>query len=249
LRLTESVAALATAAARLSSLVEMHDMAVRDVDQLEEVRAPQNAAGCHPTLHSQSFKTFQDILSGVSSLADVDKKLDALLAAGKVDPALLLTTSKMYMSVKESPYTSEEVKDIMAHLYWRMKKSMAELQPPEVRILKMLLSTDDPLERVSLMEQAFTPGAEMTVGETDYLNTCARASPACAPPLSRLQHAGENAGRHQHRPAHVRRAAGPRDHDRPGGGADDAGCHRTHAPARGRNAHAVHLSGRARKQP
>jgi predicted transcriptional regulator len=69
----------------------------------------------------QSFKTFQDLISGASSLADIDRKLDALLEAGKVDPALLLTTSKMYMSVKESPYTSEEVKDIMAHLYWRVR--------------------------------------------------------------------------------------------------------------------------------
>ena len=128
------------------------------------------------------------MLSGVSSLADVDTKLDALILAGKLDPALLLTTSKMYMSVKESPYTSEEVKDIMAHLYWRvcircclpphclslgtqMKSSMAELQPPEVRILKHFLSTEDPMERSSLMDSAFTPGPELTVGETDYLNT------------------------------------------------------------------------------
>ncbi len=56
----------------------------------------------------------------MTSVEDIDRKLDALVAAGKVDPALLLTTSKMYMSVKESPYTSEEVKDIMAHLYWRV---------------------------------------------------------------------------------------------------------------------------------
>ena len=94
---------LASAAARLSALVEMHDTAVRDADQLDD-----------------SFKRFQELLSGVSSLADMDTKLDALLASGSVDPALLLTTSKMYMSVKESPYTSEEVKDIMAHLYWRV---------------------------------------------------------------------------------------------------------------------------------
>ena len=49
---------------------------------------------------------------------------------------------------------------------------MAALQPPEVRILKMLLSTEDALERVSLMDGAFTPGPELTVGETDYLSTC-----------------------------------------------------------------------------
>ena len=54
-----------------------------------------------------------------------------------------------------------------------MKASMAELQPPEVRILKLFLSTEDPLERFSLMDGAFTPGPELTVGQVDYLNTCA----------------------------------------------------------------------------
>lgn len=49
---------------------------------------------------------------------------------------------------------------------------MAELQPPAVRILKHLLALDDPLERRAGMEQAFTPGPEMTVGQEDMLSTC-----------------------------------------------------------------------------
>lgn len=40
---------------------------------------------------------------------------------GKLTPALMLTTAKMYMSVKESPYVEEDVKDIMAHLYWKAR--------------------------------------------------------------------------------------------------------------------------------
>jgi hypothetical protein len=72
-----------------------------------------------PRAHAQSFETFQDLLRGATSYEDIDAKVAALASAGKLDPALLLTTSKMYMSVKESPYTSEEVKDIMAHLYWK----------------------------------------------------------------------------------------------------------------------------------
>ena len=87
--------------------------------------SPWERCSCALRLPFQSFTKFQDLLAGVSSVEDIDKKLDALMSAGKVDPALLLTTSKMYMSVKESPYTSEEVKDIMAHLYWRVRTSGA----------------------------------------------------------------------------------------------------------------------------
>lgn len=61
------------------------------------------------------------MLAGATSVQEIDNRVDALLAAGKVDPALVLTASKMYMSVKESSYTSEEVKDVMAHLYWRVR--------------------------------------------------------------------------------------------------------------------------------
>jgi len=122
---------LATAAARLLALVEMHDIAVKDAEQLDEARGAKALFSgallmrSSPPLPFQSFTKFQDLLAGVSSVEDIDKKLDALMSAGKVDPALLLTTSKMYMSVKESPYTSEEVKDIMAHLYWRVRTSGA----------------------------------------------------------------------------------------------------------------------------
>ncbi len=153
-----SRAALATAAARLLALVEMHDAATRDAEQLEA-----------------SFETFQGLLAGVGSLEDIDARVDALAAQGKLDPALLLTASKMYMSVKESPYTGEEVKDVMAHLYWRMKASMAALQPPEVRILKHLLALEDPLERRSGLEQAFTPGPELSTGGEDQLCTTPEA--------------------------------------------------------------------------
>jgi hypothetical protein len=57
----------------------------------------------------------------------------------------------------------------------QMKASMAELQPPEVRILKHLLSMEDPLERQSGMEQAFTPGPELNAGQEDMLSTCVAA--------------------------------------------------------------------------
>jgi len=117
----------------------------------------------------------------VSSYEEIDAKVAGLTQRGELSPALMLTASKMYMSVKESPYTSEEVKDIMGHLYWRMKASMAELQPPAVRILKHILSMDDPAERQAALEQAFTPGPEMAMGQDDMLYTCVPRSALRAP--------------------------------------------------------------------
>ena len=73
------------------------------------------------------------------------------------------------MSVKESPYVEEEVKDVMAHLYFKMKETMGRQQPKEVRILKYLLSIEDPQEIRKGLEEAFTPGPELTVGDEDYL--------------------------------------------------------------------------------
>ena len=47
----------------------------------------------------------------------------------------------------------------MAHLYFKAKESYAQQQPPEVRILKFLLTVDSPADRYKLMGQAFEPGA------------------------------------------------------------------------------------------
>lgn len=38
--------------------------------------------------------------------------------------------------------TRDEVKDVMAHLYFKAKEATARQQPPEVRILKYLLSVE-----------------------------------------------------------------------------------------------------------
>jgi hypothetical protein len=159
----------------------MHDAAVKDADQLEEVREggskveklltplPRRRL---PAIVEQSFKAIQGLLDGASSVSDIDSRLDSMMAAGKLDPALLLTAAKLHMSVKESPYVQEEVKDIMAHLYWRMKAGLAEQQPKTVRILKHLLTIEDPMERASAMDQAFTPGPELSVDENTDLLFC-----------------------------------------------------------------------------
>lgn len=56
----------------------------------------------------------------VGSLQEMDAKLDQLSASGGLDPALLLTIAKAHTSVKDTDYTREEVKDVMAHLYFKV---------------------------------------------------------------------------------------------------------------------------------
>ncbi len=57
----------------------------------------------------------------VGSLEEADAKIDALAASGQLDPALLLTMAKAYSGVKDTDVTREEVKDIMAHLYFKVR--------------------------------------------------------------------------------------------------------------------------------
>lgn len=60
----------------------------------------------------------------------------------------------------------------MAHLYFKAKETAAAEQPPEVRILKHLLSMPDPMERNEAMDQAFQPGEPSGDGaDQDFLTT------------------------------------------------------------------------------
>ena len=56
----------------------------------------------------------------MTSVEEADRKIDDLAAAGRVTPALLLTMAKAYAGVRETDMTKEEVKDIMAHLYFKV---------------------------------------------------------------------------------------------------------------------------------
>ena len=143
---------MAKDAALLLSLCEAYDEASKDQAVIEE-----------------ATQTLQDILQ-CDSLDAMDAKIDELAMANQISPALILTASKAHMSVKESPYTSEEVKDVMAHLYFKMKETMGRQQPKEVRILKHLLAVgDDPRDIRNGLEEAFTPGPELTIEDEDFL--------------------------------------------------------------------------------
>ena len=147
----EAKESLAKDAARLLSLCEAYDEAAKDQAVIDE-----------------ATQTLQDILQA-DSLDAMNSKIDELAMANQITPALILTASKAHMSVKESPYTSEEVKDVMAHLYFKMKDTTARQQPKEVRILKYILSLEDPQDQRNALEEAFTPGPELATGDEDLL--------------------------------------------------------------------------------
>ncbi len=51
------------------------------------------------------------------------------------------------------------------------KESFAKMQPPEVRILKHLLTIESPAQRAEEMRNAFTPGPELETEKQDFLHT------------------------------------------------------------------------------
>lgn len=146
----EQLAALGT---QLSVMVDAYDRVVEDTQALDS--ASQN---------------FADLLQS-ESMEKAEAKLDELAATGKLDPALLLTMAKAYSGVKETDITKEEVKDVMAHLYFKAKEKFAAQAPAEARILKFLLSVEGESERIELLEQAFQPGPELVTSNEDYLHT------------------------------------------------------------------------------
>ncbi|KAK9806423.1 hypothetical protein WJX73_005207 [Symbiochloris irregularis] len=147
---------LVTVGSRLAALRDAYDQVSEDKDAVEAARA-----------------SFAELLQA-ESLEDADKRIDEMAASGRLDPALMLTMAKAYATAKETDVTKEEVKDIMVHLWLQAKKSFARQQPPEVRILKHLLSLEDPAERRAGVASAFEPGpavSQWAKGDTDYLST------------------------------------------------------------------------------
>ena len=149
-REAEAIAALGT---QLAALVEAHDRVLADEEALDS-----------------ATERFAELLQS-ESMEAAEAKLDELAASGRLDPALLLTMAKAYAGVKETDITQEEVKDIMAHLYFKAKETFAQQAPAEARILKFLLAVESEADRYSLMEQSFQAGPELSTSQEDYLHT------------------------------------------------------------------------------
>lgn len=65
----------------------------------------------------------------------------------------------------------DQAKDILYHLYKTAVGNLQRLMPKEVRILKYLLTIEDPEERLSALRDAFTPGNELEGENVDCLYT------------------------------------------------------------------------------
>lgn len=70
-------------------------------------------------MSQQQFKLWNP-WAQVKSVEDANVKIDQLAKNGKLDPALMLTMTKAYAAAKDTDYTKEQVKDVMAHLYHKV---------------------------------------------------------------------------------------------------------------------------------
>uniref|UniRef100_A0A1J3GAC7 Uncharacterized protein, chloroplastic n=1 Tax=Noccaea caerulescens TaxID=107243 RepID=A0A1J3GAC7_NOCCA len=112
----------------------------------------------------------QDIINS-PSLDSACRKIDSLAEKNQLDSALVLMITKAWSAAKESNMMKDEVKDILYHLYVTARGNLQRLMPKEVRILKYLLSIEDPQEQMSALQDAFTPGEELEGTDVDYLYT------------------------------------------------------------------------------
>ncbi|CAN8303360.1 unnamed protein product [Cochlearia groenlandica] len=112
----------------------------------------------------------QDIINS-PSLDAACRKIDSLAEKNQLDSALVLMITKAWSAAKDSNMMKEEVKDILYHLYVTARGNLQRLMPKEVRILKYLLSIEDPQQKMSALNDAFTPGEELEGTDVDYLYT------------------------------------------------------------------------------
>ncbi|WCJ44554.1 hypothetical protein M5689_025213 [Euphorbia peplus] len=112
----------------------------------------------------------QDIVNS-PSLDAACRKIDDLAAKNQLDSSLVLMITKAWSAAKESNMTKDEVKDILYHLYKTAVGNLQRQVPKDIRILKYLLNIEDPEERLSVLNDAFTPGEELEGKDVDALYT------------------------------------------------------------------------------
>lgn len=136
---------------------------------LAAVQAYDIAAESIAALDAAELK-FQDILNS-PSLDAACRKIDDLASKKQLDPAFVLMINKAWAAAKDTDMTKDEAKEILYHLYMTAQHTTQRDMPKEVRILKYLLMIEDPAERLSTLNDAFTPGDELQAGDIDYLYT------------------------------------------------------------------------------
>lgn len=136
---------------------------------LAAVQTYDTASESIEALNAAELK-FQDILNS-PSLDVACRKIDSLAEKNQLDSALVLMITKAWSAAKESNMTKDEVKDVLFHLYTTARGNLQRLMPKEIRILKYLLTIEDPEEKMSALKDAFTPGDEIEGKDVDCLNT------------------------------------------------------------------------------
>ncbi|KAK4483963.1 hypothetical protein RD792_011174 [Penstemon davidsonii] len=136
---------------------------------LAAVQAYDTANESIEALNAAELK-FQDIINSPSVDAAC-RKIDSLAEKNQLDSALVLMITKAWSAAKESNMMKDEVKDILYHLYKTSRGNLQRLMPKEIRILKYLLTIEDPEERMSALNDAFTPGQELEGQDLDCLYT------------------------------------------------------------------------------
>lgn len=136
---------------------------------IASVEAYDTATESIEALNAAELK-FQDIINSPSVDAAC-KKIDNLAEKNQLDSALVLMITKAWSAAKESNMMKDEVKDVLYHLYKTSRGNLQRLMPKEIRILKYLLTIKDPEERMSALNDAFTPGEELQGMDVDCLYT------------------------------------------------------------------------------
>ncbi|KAK9748678.1 hypothetical protein RND81_02G073000 [Saponaria officinalis] len=136
---------------------------------LAAVQAYDTASESIEALNAAELK-FQDIINSPSVDAAC-RKIDSLAEKNQLDSALVLMITKAWSAAKESNMMKEEAKDVLYHLYTTARGNLQRLMPKEIRIVKYLLTIEDPEEKLSALTDAFTPGEELEGQNVDNLYT------------------------------------------------------------------------------
>ncbi|KAL0352344.1 UNVERIFIED_CONTAM: hypothetical protein Scaly_1623100 [Sesamum calycinum] len=148
---------------------EQNDVAKLRSACLAAVEAYDTATENIEALNAAELK-LQDIINSPSVDAAC-RKIDNLAEKNQLDSALVLMITKAWSAAKESNMMKDEVKDVLFHLYKTARGNLQRLMPKEIRILKYLLTIEDPEERMSALKDAFTPGEELEGQDIDSLYT------------------------------------------------------------------------------
>ncbi|CAM0958893.1 unnamed protein product [Alopecurus aequalis] len=138
-------------------------------DCVDALQAHDDKSGSLEALNVAELK-LKDILNSPSVDAAC-RKIDDLAEKKELDSALVLMLSKAWSAAKGTDITKSDAKDIMFHLYMTAVGNLQRQMPRDIRILKHLIMIEDPEERLSALNDAFTPGPELLGENVDTLYT------------------------------------------------------------------------------